>query len=106
MKRLPLENLRVVECGDGVAAAFATKLLALLGAHVVKIEPPEGDSTRFRGPFFGEHADPDLTSGSPRIERSWMTSSRSPTFWFTASPHASGRRSEWAVHLFMLTIRA
>src|SRR5271156_4213205 len=61
MKRLPLENLRVVECGDGVAAAFATKLLALMGAHVVKVEPPEGDGTRFRGPFFGEQADPGLS---------------------------------------------
>jgi crotonobetainyl-CoA:carnitine CoA-transferase CaiB-like acyl-CoA transferase len=58
MKSLPLENLRVVECGDGVAAAFATKLLPLLGADVVKVEATEGDSTRFRGPFFGERVDP------------------------------------------------
>jgi crotonobetainyl-CoA:carnitine CoA-transferase CaiB-like acyl-CoA transferase len=62
MKSLPLENLRVVECGDGVAAAFATKLLTLLGADVVKVEATEGDSTRFRGPFFGERVDPDLSA--------------------------------------------
>ncbi len=62
MKRLPLDDVRVVECGDGVAAAFATKLMALLGAQVLKVEPPEGDSTRFRGPFIGDHPDPD-TSG-------------------------------------------
>ena len=31
---LPLDGVRVVECGEGVAAAFATKLMALLGAEV------------------------------------------------------------------------
>ena len=62
MKSLPLENLRVIECGDGVAAAFATKLLTLLGAYVVKVEATEGDSTRFRGPFFGERVDPDSSA--------------------------------------------
>lgn len=62
IKRLPFEDLRVVECGNGVAAAFATKLLALLGAQVTKVEPPEGDSTRFRGPFLDNHADPEASA--------------------------------------------
>jgi crotonobetainyl-CoA:carnitine CoA-transferase CaiB-like acyl-CoA transferase len=49
-----LGHLRVVEIGDGVAAAYATKLLADLGADVIKIEPPDrGDVTRTRGPFPG-----------------------------------------------------
>jgi len=49
-----LGHLRVVEIGDGVAAAYATKLLADLGAAVIKIEPPDrGDVTRTRGPFPG-----------------------------------------------------
>src|SRR5215471_9251631 len=61
MKRLPLDDVCVVECGTGVAAAFATKLLALLGAQVLKVEPPEGDSTRLRGPFIGHHPDPDAS---------------------------------------------
>lgn len=61
MKRLPLDDLRVVECGNGIAAAFATKLMALLGAQVVKVEPPEGDVTRSRGPFIGNHPDPDAS---------------------------------------------
>ncbi len=51
-----LAGLRVVECGDGVAAAYATKLLANLGADVVKVEPPSGDTTRARGPFPGGRA--------------------------------------------------
>jgi crotonobetainyl-CoA:carnitine CoA-transferase CaiB-like acyl-CoA transferase len=49
-----LGHLRVLEVGDGVAAAYATKLLADLGADVVKIEQPgRGDATRRRGPFPG-----------------------------------------------------
>ena len=58
---LPLDNVRVVECGDGVAAAFATKLMALLGAEVIKVEPPGGDSTRWRGPFFDDRIDPEAS---------------------------------------------
>jgi crotonobetainyl-CoA:carnitine CoA-transferase CaiB-like acyl-CoA transferase len=54
---LPLDNVRVVECGDGVAAAFATKLMALLGANVIKVEPPDGDRTRLRGPYFNDRID-------------------------------------------------
>jgi crotonobetainyl-CoA:carnitine CoA-transferase CaiB-like acyl-CoA transferase len=56
---LPLSGVRVVECGQGVAAAFATKLMALLGAEVIKIEPPEGDIVRRRGPFFNDKPDPE-----------------------------------------------
>lgn len=44
-----LSHLRVVEAGTGVAAAHAAKLLADLGADVVKIEPPSGDGTRLFG---------------------------------------------------------
>jgi crotonobetainyl-CoA:carnitine CoA-transferase CaiB-like acyl-CoA transferase len=54
---LPLEGVRVVECGEGVAAAFATKLMALLGAEVIKVEHPRGDVGRRRGPFFEDKFD-------------------------------------------------
>lgn len=46
-----LEGVRVLELGELVSAAYATKLMADLGAEVVKIESPEGDSSRRRGPF-------------------------------------------------------
>jgi len=59
MKRLPLAGVRVVECGEGVAAAFATKLMTLLGAEVIKVESPAGDCTRFRGPFLDDRVDPE-----------------------------------------------
>jgi crotonobetainyl-CoA:carnitine CoA-transferase CaiB-like acyl-CoA transferase len=63
MERQALAGLRVLECGEMVAAAYATKLLADLGADVVKIEPPEGDEARRRGPFPG---------GTPHPERSGL----------------------------------
>jgi crotonobetainyl-CoA:carnitine CoA-transferase CaiB-like acyl-CoA transferase len=55
-----LASLRVLEVGDGVAAAYASKLLADLGADVMKVEPPgSGDRTRRRGPFPGGVPDPE-----------------------------------------------
>jgi len=56
---LPLDRVSVVECGQGVAAAFAAKLLALWGARVIKVEPPDGDVTRRRGPFPDDSPDPE-----------------------------------------------
>ncbi len=52
-----LVGMSVVECGEGVAAAFATKLMADLGADVIKVEPPEGDWTRRYGPFHDNQPD-------------------------------------------------
>jgi len=46
-----LEGLRVLELGGMVSAAYAVKLMADLGADVVKIEEPGGDPSRNRGPF-------------------------------------------------------
>jgi crotonobetainyl-CoA:carnitine CoA-transferase CaiB-like acyl-CoA transferase len=55
-----LGHLRVLEVGDGVGAAYAAKLLADLGADVVKIERPgRGDTTRRHGPFPGDVPHPE-----------------------------------------------
>ena len=58
-ERRGLERIRVVECGEGASAAYAAKLIADLGADVVKVEPPNGDLTRKRGPFPGDRPDPE-----------------------------------------------
>jgi len=42
----PLRGLRILELGHFVAAPFATRLLADLGADVIKVEPPGGDPVR------------------------------------------------------------
>ena len=57
MSRRALDGLRVVECGELVSAAYATKLLADLGAEVVKVESPAGDAARRRGPYPGGTTD-------------------------------------------------
>jgi crotonobetainyl-CoA:carnitine CoA-transferase CaiB-like acyl-CoA transferase len=55
----PLHGIRVVECGRMVAAAYAAKLMADLGAEVVKIEEPAGDPARRRGPYPGQAPHPE-----------------------------------------------
>jgi formyl-CoA transferase len=54
--RLPLSGLRVVELGHYIAAPFATRLLADLGAEVIKVEPPDGDPHRDWGERKDGHA--------------------------------------------------
>ena len=38
-----LEGVKVLELGHMVSAAYATKLMADLGADVIKVEEPSGD---------------------------------------------------------------
>src|SRR3546814_4852215 len=45
----PYRGLRVLDLGQGVAAPYCAQLLALYGAEVSKVEPPEGDWGRGLG---------------------------------------------------------
>jgi crotonobetainyl-CoA:carnitine CoA-transferase CaiB-like acyl-CoA transferase len=54
-----LEGISVVECGQGIAASFAARQMADLGADVIKVEVGHGDITRSRGPFPGDRFDPE-----------------------------------------------
>ncbi|MGH1491906.1 MAG: CoA transferase [Acidimicrobiales bacterium] len=46
MSDAPLTGLRVLETASGIAGPYAGRLLAMLGASVVKIEPEGGDPAR------------------------------------------------------------
>src|SRR6266849_6240731 len=54
-----LEGVKVLELGYMVSAAYATKLMADLGADVIKVEEPDGDRARQRGPFPQGIVDPE-----------------------------------------------
>jgi benzylsuccinate CoA-transferase BbsE subunit len=56
----PLTGIGVLDLADE-KASFCSKLLADLGARVIKIEKPGGDPSRSIGPFWGD---------SPNLERS------------------------------------
>ena len=47
--QFPLEGLKVLDFSRVLAGPFAGRMLSDLGADVVKIEPPEGDVTRYWG---------------------------------------------------------
>ena len=54
----PLAGLRVLEL-TGEHAQFCGKLMADLGADVIKIEPPGGQETRNVGPFLDDEPGPE-----------------------------------------------
>ncbi|MBM4255879.1 MAG: CoA transferase [Deltaproteobacteria bacterium] len=54
-----LEDVKVLELGNMVSAAYATKIMADLGADVIKVEEPTGDLSRQRGPFPKDVVDPE-----------------------------------------------
>ncbi len=64
MTKAMLAGIRVLEYGQMVTAPYCTKLLADMGAEVIKIEPPGlGDPARRQGPFPGD---------IPHLERSGL----------------------------------
>ena len=61
-----LSDISVLDLSQGVAGPFSTKLLAGLGAEVIKVEPPDtGDLSRSSEPFLG---------GTPTLETSALFS--------------------------------
>ena len=51
----PLEGMTVVELSTFVAAPVGARLLADLGATVIKVEAPKGDAWRTAGVGYGAH---------------------------------------------------
>ena len=54
-----LGGLRVIDLSQGIAGPYCARLLADLGAEVIKVEPPDGDFTRRLGPFPDDVPDPE-----------------------------------------------
>jgi len=48
-----------VEYGSFISAPYCSKLMADLGAEVIKVEEPEGDESRHYGPFPGDTPHPE-----------------------------------------------
>ncbi|MBE0479654.1 MAG: CoA transferase [Dehalococcoidia bacterium] len=60
MTEKALSWLKVIECGRFVSAPYCAKLMADLGAEVIKIEEPgTGDESRNYGPFPDDIPDPE-----------------------------------------------
>ena len=53
-----LQEIRILDLADE-KASFCSKLLADLGAYVVKVEKPGGDPSRKIGPFLGNSPHPE-----------------------------------------------
>ncbi|MCH8062680.1 MAG: CoA transferase [Chloroflexi bacterium] len=54
-----LSGVKVLELGQGVSGPYCGKVLAQLGAEVIKVEPPEGDPARMMGPFPDDEPHPE-----------------------------------------------
>ncbi len=61
----PLAGLRVVELAQNLAGPWCARILADLGATVVKVEPPAGDSARAWGPPFDHDMGTPFTVANP-----------------------------------------
>ncbi|MCH7960151.1 MAG: CoA transferase [Candidatus Hydrogenedentes bacterium] len=61
-KASALDGVRVVEFGTMISGPYCGKLLADLGADVVKVEAPEGDPARRHGPFPDDESHPERSA--------------------------------------------
>jgi len=56
----PLDGVKVLDFSQGTSGGIATKLMAVMGADVIKVEPPgSGDVARSVGPFPGDEPHPE-----------------------------------------------
>ena len=78
---LPLEDIKVIDLSEGVSGPYCGKLLAAMGADVVKVEsPPFGDSSRLTGPFLPKGHHPEKSAlflhnntGKKSVLLNWST---------------------------------
>src|SRR5262245_56836759 len=62
MTAAPLDGVRALDLSEGLAGPVCARLLADLGARVVKVERPgAGDPARALGPFPDDEPDPEAS---------------------------------------------
>jgi crotonobetainyl-CoA:carnitine CoA-transferase CaiB-like acyl-CoA transferase len=59
----PLQGLRIIDVTHALAGPFGAMFLADLGADVIKVESPEGDMTRFGGPWTRDDEERSYSGG-------------------------------------------
>ena len=57
----PLSGFKVLEYCSFIAGPHCAKMLADMGAEVIKVEKPEGDVARRRGPFLHDEINPECS---------------------------------------------
>src|SRR5688572_18053660 len=70
----PLSGLTVVEQAQGVAACYAGRLLAVMGARVIKVEPPgRGSPLRRSEPPLGGSSDASALFHYLNVNKEFLT---------------------------------
>lgn len=59
MTQKALTDRKVLDCSQFVAGPYCARILADMGADVIKVEPPSGDIARTKGPFPDHISDPE-----------------------------------------------
>ena len=77
--RRALEGITVLEWAQRVAGPFCGRLLADMGAEVVKVEPPDGDASRRHGPFLNSAPDPETSALFLYVNANKMSVTLDPT---------------------------
>lgn len=70
-----LEGIKVIELASFVAAPACPRILAELGAEVIKIEPFDGDEMRTQGPGYGMERNDieDPAFDMPSLNKNWLS---------------------------------
>jgi crotonobetainyl-CoA:carnitine CoA-transferase CaiB-like acyl-CoA transferase len=74
----PLEGVKIVEMTSVVLGPYACQMLGDLGADIIKIEPPGGDTNRNLGPYRTHSDMASLFVGCNRNKRSIVLDLKSP----------------------------